>query len=94
MKKIGPSEGYYNDYLRALGLVVAVLRRFAVNPTYRTQTIQLFYQYVIQIPNVYSNDLVNSKTSSQLSFLFKELSGLMGVLSLDGNWCRPACPHC
>lgn len=88
MKKIGPSDAYYNDYIKVLGLVVAVLRRFAASNVHRAQTVQLFYNYLVVIPRHYINDLNNQKANPYFSFLFKEISGLMGVLSLDSKFLK------
>lgn len=84
MKKISVSEPYILDYLRVLGLVVAILRRFVASASHRAQTVQSFYHYVVAIPAHYINDLTIQRGSIYFSFLFKELAGLIGVLSLDG----------
>ena len=85
MKKIGPTEPYFIDYLRVLGLVVAILRRFVASTAYRAQTLERFYGYLLAIPAHFINDLAVPKANIYYSFLFKELSGLFGILSLDGK---------
>jgi len=86
MEQMKNNDPFFDDYMRVLSLVIAVLRRFATSSIYRTKTVSLYLKHLMKIPKAYEFEINNC--SEKFSFLFKEVAALIGVLCLDKVTCE------
>lgn len=79
METITSSDPQYSNYVKCVGVTLAILRRFCSSEKFRQQTTDRYLKYILKVPKVYSN------VQESHSFLLKELAGLIGAISVDQN---------
>ena len=84
MDSIKNNDHFFDDYMRCLSLDISILRRFATSSIFRNKTVSVYMKHITKIPRIYENEINNS--SDKVSFLFKEVAALIGVISLDSNF--------
>jgi len=77
METITSSDPQYSNYVKCVGVTLAILRRFCSSEKFRQQTTDRYLKYILKVPKVYSN------VQESHSFLLKELAGLIGAISVD-----------
>jgi hypothetical protein len=81
MEVIRSDDPQYLEYVRCVGVCLAIIRRFAASPNFRILTIERFLKYIFKVPKCYNEEITEAKETH--SFLLKELAGLVGAIALD-----------
>jgi len=83
MEVMTSNDPQYLNYIKCLGVSVAIIRRFCMSERFRKAATDRYLKYVLKMPQVYSEQIKNVQETH--SFLLKEIAGLIGAISVDQN---------
>jgi len=81
MEVITREDPQYLDYIKCVGVDLAILRRFCTSENFRGETIERYVKFIYKVPKVYQEEIKQAKDSH--SFLLKEFAGLVGIICLE-----------
>jgi len=83
MEVITSNDPHYLNYVKCLGVSIAIIRRFCMSEKFRKPTTDRYLKYILKVPQVYCEQIKNVQETH--SFLLKEVAGLIGAVSVDQN---------